>query len=93
VVKKLPASAGKRQRHGFDPWVGDPLEKEMTSHSSIPAWEVPWTEESGWLQSMGSQSRRRLSMHASTAWAPVKLCPMKPVNSLLSSSFYPICCP
>ena len=33
----------------------DPLEKEMVSHSSILAWEIPWTEESGGLQSMGSQ--------------------------------------
>ena len=34
----------------------DPLEKEMAMHSNILAWEVPWTEESGGLQSMGSQS-------------------------------------
>ena len=33
----------------------DPLEKEMTTHSSIVAWEIPWTEKSGGLQSMGSQ--------------------------------------
>ena len=33
----------------------DPLEKEMTMHSSILAWESPWTEEPGWLQSMGLQ--------------------------------------
>ena len=33
----------------------DPLEKEMATHSSIRAWEIPWTEESGGLQSMGSQ--------------------------------------
>ena len=32
----------------------DPLEKEMTTHSSILAWEIPWTEEPGGLQSMGS---------------------------------------
>ena len=31
------------------------LEKEMTTHSSIPAWEIPWTEDPGGLQSMGSQ--------------------------------------
>ena len=30
----------------------DPLEKEMTTHSSILAWEIPWTEEPGGLQSM-----------------------------------------
>ena len=33
----------------------DPLEEEMAAHSSIPAWEIPWTEEPGGLQSMGSQ--------------------------------------
>ena len=38
-----------------------PLEKEMATHSSIPAWIIPGTEEPGRLQSMGSQSRTRLS--------------------------------
>ena len=33
----------------------DLLEKEMATHCSILAWEIPWTEESGRLQSMGSQ--------------------------------------
>ena len=33
----------------------DPLEKEMAAHSSILAWEIPWTEEPGRVQSMGSQ--------------------------------------
>ena len=33
----------------------DPLEKEMATHSSILAWEIPWTEEPSGLQSMGSQ--------------------------------------
>ena len=36
----------------------DPLEKEMATHSSILAWRIPWTEESGRLQSMGSQRVR-----------------------------------
>ena len=41
-------------------WVGslgweDPLEKEMATHSTALAWEIPWTEEPGGLQSMGSQ--------------------------------------
>ena len=31
----------------------DPLEEGMTTHSSIAAWEIPWTEETGGLQSMG----------------------------------------
>ena len=33
----------------------DPLEKEIATHSSIVAWEIPWTEEPGGLKSMGSQ--------------------------------------
>ena len=33
----------------------DPLEKEMATHSSIIAWKIPWMEEPGRLQSMGSQ--------------------------------------
>ena len=33
----------------------DPLEKEMATHSSILAWEIPWTEEPDWLQSTGLQ--------------------------------------
>ena len=41
-------------------WVGfldqeDPLEKEMAIHSSVPAWEIPWTEEPRELQFMGLQ--------------------------------------
>ena len=41
-------------------WVGslgqeDPLEEEIATHSSILAWNMPWTEEPGRLQSMGSQ--------------------------------------
>ena len=34
----------------------DPLEEEMATHSSILAWRIPWKEEPGGLQSMGSQS-------------------------------------
>ena len=36
----------------------DPLEKEMATHSSILAWRIPWMEEPGGLQSMGSQRVR-----------------------------------
>ena len=39
----------------------DPLEKETATHSSILAWRIPWTEESGRLQSMGRKSRTRFS--------------------------------
>ena len=51
-VKNLPAM--KNWVHFLD-W-GDPLKNEMASHSSIHAWRIPWTEEPGGLQSMGSQS-------------------------------------
>ena len=39
----------------------DPLEKEMATHSSLLAWEIPWTGEPGGLQSMGSQTQPQLS--------------------------------
>ena len=45
----------------------DPLEKGMSTHSSILAWRISWTEEPGRLQSMGSQSQTQLealSTHA-----------------------------
>ena len=46
----------------------DVLEKEMATHSSILAWEIPWTKEPGGLQSKGLQrvdTTERLSMHSS----------------------------
>ena len=51
-VKSLPAVQETRVR-----FLGqeDPLEKKMATHSSIFAWRIPWTEEPGGLQSMGSQ--------------------------------------
>ena len=39
----------------FNPGPEDPLEKEMATHSNVPAWRIPWTEEPGRLQSMGLQ--------------------------------------
>ena len=43
-----------------EPWVQslgweDPLEKEMATHAGIPSWRIPWTEEPGGLQCIGSQ--------------------------------------
>ena len=52
MVKNLPAMQDARIRSlGWE----DPLEKGMATHSSILAWRIPRTEESGGLQSMGSQ--------------------------------------
>ena len=51
-VKNMPAMQETRvQLLGWE----DPLEKEMTTHSSTLAWKIPWMEEPGRLQSMGSQ--------------------------------------
>ena len=55
MVKSLPAMQ--------ETWVRslgreDPLEKEMTTHSSIRAWKIPWTKEPGGLQSIGLQRVR-----------------------------------
>ena len=51
----------------------DPLEKEMAIHSSITAWKIPWTEEPGRLQSMGSQ-RVGHDWAASLSLSPCRLC-------------------
>ena len=52
LVKNLPAMQETRvQSLGQE----DPLEKEMATHFCILAWEIPWTEEPGRLQSTGSQ--------------------------------------
>ena len=48
----------------------NPLEEDMAPHSSILAWRIPWTEEPGGLQSMGSQSRAQLSTHTHTSKEP-----------------------
>ena len=55
MVKNLPTMQEIEVRSlGWE----DPLEKGMTTHSSILTWKIPWTEEPGGLQSMGSQKVR-----------------------------------
>ena len=55
MVKNPPLNAGDWvQSLGWE----DPLEKGLATHSSILAWEIPWAEEPGGLQSMGSQRVR-----------------------------------
>ena len=61
MVKNLPVNAGEAGDVGSIPVQKDPLEKEMATHSSILAWEIPWTEEPSGLYSMGSQ-RVRLNL-------------------------------
>ena len=54
VVKNLPLKQEMQvQPLGWDHL----LENEMAIHSSILAWRIPWTEEPGWLQPMGSSQR------------------------------------
>ena len=55
TVKNLPAMQ-ETQVQSLDQ--EDPLEKELTTRSSILVWRIPWTEEPGGLQSMGSQRVR-----------------------------------
>ena len=55
VVKNLPANAKAQETRVRSLGWEDPLEKEMATHSGILAWRIPWTEEPGGLQSMGSQ--------------------------------------
>ena len=55
MVKNLPAIQETQvQSLGWE----DPLEKGMETHSSVLAWRIPWTEEPGGLQSIGSQRVR-----------------------------------
>ena len=54
-VKNPPAMEETREMQVQSLVWEDPLEMEMATHSSIPAWRIPWREEPGRLQSMGSQ--------------------------------------
>ena len=56
MVKNPPANAGDA---GLISGLEDPLDEEVAAHSSILAWKIPWTEEPGGLQSMGSQRDRQ----------------------------------
>ena len=55
MVKNLPTNAGDVRDAGLIPGQEDPLEENIAIHSSILAWGVPWTEEPGGLQSIGSK--------------------------------------
>ena len=55
VVKNLPVNAGDQRDVGRSLGWEDPLEEGMTTHSSILAWKMSWTEEPGGLESIGLQ--------------------------------------
>ena len=54
MVKNLPATQEMLEMQVQSLGQEDPLEEGMATLSSIPAWRIPWTEEPGGLQSMGS---------------------------------------
>ena len=55
MVKNPPAVCEPQETWVQSLGQEDPLEEEMTTHSSTSAWEIPWTEEPGGIQTMGSQ--------------------------------------
>ena len=61
VVKNQPAMQEQQETWVQSLGQENPLEEGLATHSSILPWRIPWTEEPGGLQSMGSQSRTRLS--------------------------------
>ena len=56
LVKNPPANSGDIRDAGSIPGSGRSMEEGMATHSGILAWRIPWTEEPGGLQSIGSQS-------------------------------------
>ena len=58
VAKNLPANAGDIRDSGLTPGWENPLEEGMATHFSILAWRIPWTKETGRLQSIESQKNQ-----------------------------------
>ena len=87
TVKRLPAM---RETWVWSLSQEDPLEKEMATHPSTLAWKIPWTEEPGRLQSMGSQ---RVGHDWETSLSFVSLLSPSPVVSTswfsISASLFP----
>ena len=66
VVKNLPAVQETQETQVWSLGREEPLEEKMATHSNILAWKIPWTEEPGRLQSMGSReldTAERLNTH------------------------------
>ena len=60
IIMGFPNGLAGYRRRGFDPWVEKiPQRRKMATHSSILAWKIPWTEESGGLQ----YSHKKLDMN------------------------------
>ena len=76
VVKNLPASARDSGNAGSIPGLGKRSPgRGPATHSSMLAWEIPWIEETGWLQSMGLQRAGHDRAHTEAeemAWAKIR---------------------
>ena len=57
MVKNLLVNAGDIETRVSSLGQEDPVEEKMAAHSSLLAWRIPWTEEPGGLQSVGSQNQ------------------------------------
>ena len=66
LVQNLPANAGDAEDVSQNPGMGRAPGGENCNPSSILAWEIPWTEEPGVLQCMGTHSQMQLSTHVHT---------------------------
>ena len=77
VVKNLPVNAGDVRDMSLIPGLGRSLDQEMATHFSILAWTIPWIEELGRLQSIGSQSWTRLSTHIHDDFITHQLCQLE----------------
>ena len=73
----------------------DPLEKKMETHSGIPAWLIPWTEEAGGLQSIGLQrvrhdlmTKQQQSLTITLLLMTVGISPAPGLCASLSGSFF-----
>ena len=82
MIKNLPAKPDTQVQYLSRE---NPLSKELATHSSILAWEIPWTEEPGRLQSMGSHRVRHYlrrthhhDHHQRARHGPLTLCVMLP---------------
>ena len=66
MVNSLPANAGDPRDSGSVPGSGISPGERMATHSSIPSWRIPWTEELGGLQSVESQLDMTEHAHMNT---------------------------
>ena len=100
MVKNLPA-----MRETWVQFLGweDPLEEGTAAHSIILAWSSPWTEEAGWLQSMGSQRVRHdwvttytqhIHYEMTISINLITICPHVSfyINNTMTKNTYSLCC-